>query len=369
MTIYNIVVTDEGLSNDAVLTSTVYDITVAGSVGFITGFEFGTNLQTVVDNVVVPEGASMVIVDNKDFFVPFQQLNFDTVQVPVTATDRIFFEVTAQDQKTMIKYQLLPETEPGDLFLISDVYEVDQDLSVISLVPEATNTNTLLGNLTPSAGATLALYDKYGFERTFGPIYRDDVVRVTALDGTTSRDYNLVMLGLEAYANYLAYVTSDVYLVDQVSMKIAEVPGDVDVTTFMGNLVPAPDATMEVQDDQGVARAGSDIVQFGDQVMVTAANGVTVAYYTVETITGIDRADGMQLSVYPNPTSGMFHLQGMDPGDHIRIYNTVGEIVISRIATSSTEELSLENAPTGIYVIMVEGTDERVSKLKLIKTE
>ncbi len=368
MTSYTLVVTADGLSDDAVLTSTVYEITVAGSVGFITEFPFGTSLRDVVDNVVVPDGASMVVVDDKDFFVPFQQLNYDTVQVPVTATDKIYFEVTAQDQQTMIKYQLLPVTGEGDLFVVSDVYEVDQELSVIRLVPEATNRDVLLSNLTPSAGATLSLLDKFGFERTFGPIYRDDILRVTALDGVTTREYNLVMLGLEEFANYLANVTSDVYTVDQVSMTISEVPGDVDVTTLMSNLVPSTDATMEVLDDQGVARAGSDIVQLGDQVKVTAANGVTVAYYTVETITGIGEGSGLRLSVYPNPTSGVFRLEGLQPGDHIRIFNAVGEAVLSRVASSASEELSLKDASAGIYVIMVDDGTDSLRKLKLIKS-
>ncbi len=368
-TTYHLMVTAGGLSSDAVLTSDVYEITIAGSVGFVTDIPYGETLTGVVANVVVPAGAEWIIVDDKDFFVPFKVLNFDTVQVDVHVSDKIYLEVTAEDLKTMIKYQLLPVSEEGDLFVTSDFYEVDQGLSVISLVPGGTNAMTLLNSLTPSAGATIRLLDKYGFERTFGNIYMDDRVEVTALDGVTKRYYNLVILGLDELANYLAYVTSEVYEVSQIAMSISGVAANTDVTTLTGNLVAAPMSTLEVLDEQGVAKQSSDIVVSGDQVKVTAENGVTVAYYSISSITGMDPLQAEELRVYPNPTSGMFHLEGLSAGDHIRVYSARGAVVLERIAVSSSEMFSVEGEPAGMYFITVEGNGSLVRKLKLIKSE
>src|SRR5690554_2034854 len=73
---YTLEVTEEGLGSDALLTSTLYEIDVTDDTGTITGFEYGTLLKTVFENVTVPEGATMVVINGNDAYVPFKNLNF-----------------------------------------------------------------------------------------------------------------------------------------------------------------------------------------------------------------------------------------------------------------------------------------------------
>ena len=86
---YVLDVTENGLSSNAVLSSARYNITIvsepksAGNenagTATITGFEYGTKLQTIVDNVNVPAGATMDVVDGNGAYVPLTKLNFDTI--------------------------------------------------------------------------------------------------------------------------------------------------------------------------------------------------------------------------------------------------------------------------------------------------
>jgi len=171
---YLLTVTDEGLSSDAVLTTTEpgYVITHSGEAGTVEGFDYGTALKDVVENVIVPEGASMTVIDNNDAFVPLKHLNFDTAYVNTTATDRMFFEVIAENGTTKIVYQLTPNSSSSDAYVTSDVYQVDQDNSLIDFVPPGTTVAVFERYLTPAPGATMKLYDKFGFERTLGYVVR-----------------------------------------------------------------------------------------------------------------------------------------------------------------------------------------------------
>ncbi|GAG97358.1 unnamed protein product, partial [marine sediment metagenome] len=94
---YILDVTVNGLSDDAVLTSTAYTVAYEGVTGSVTGFDYGITVRTVADGVTVPAGAHFAAIDSDGKYVPYQRLNFDTVYVDVLVTDQIYFEVIAED--------------------------------------------------------------------------------------------------------------------------------------------------------------------------------------------------------------------------------------------------------------------------------
>jgi hypothetical protein len=267
-----------GLSNDATLTSTLYTISVNGSTGTVSGFAYGTNLSTVVANITVPAGATLNIVDANDAYQPMKMLNFDTVYVDVQVNDQIYFEVIAEDFVTKVLYQLKPTASASDAFVTSSVFDVDQTASVIDLVPDGITVFGFLRNLVPVTGATMQLIDKYGFDRNVGSVVKDDKLVVTAEDGVTTKIYYLTMLG---ESDFLAYVTSTVYSVDQLVFNIT---GDISETTlitaFLANLIPAKGASVKVVDAQGNAKTGD--LNNGDKVVVTSGNAKTTVQYTID---------------------------------------------------------------------------------------
>jgi hypothetical protein len=359
---YILEVTDQGLSSDAVLVSTKYTITVEGETGSVGGFDYGTNLRTIVDSVSVPAGASFNVIDAEGAYVPLKKLNFDTLYVDVKVSDKIFFEVVAENGINKIVYQLKPNVSESDAFVTSDVFLVDQEASLIDLVPDGTTASGFLANLVPATGATIKVVDKLGYERWYGNVVKDDKLVVTSADSTVTKTYYLQMLGEEA--NSLAYVVSDVYAVDQVMYVISGVPKVIQVEDFLAGLIPATGATMKLTDSQGTEHTG-DLLE-GDLVVVTAGNGVTTVTYSIGFVTSTGGMDKDRIAVYPNPTSDRFTVSGLENGYRIQVNNILGVRIFDKIAQQDKEVISLEGQHFGIYFITVSRSTEVVGRYKLI---
>lgn len=366
VTKYILEVSDEGLSDDAVLTSTDFTVDAIGTPPTVSGFDYGTTLRAVADGVMVPSGATMTIVDDMDAYVPFQRLNFDTLYVDVLVSDQIFFDVVAEDGVTTIKYQLMPNSDPSDAFITSDVYGVDQVSLLISLVPTGINVNAFLAKLTPAPGATLQLFDKLGLERNDGIVYMDDRLQVTSANGEVVVSYYLSQLNEEP--NYLAYVLSEVYLVDQDALTITGVLGSESVSIFSGNVMPAEGASMEVQDMGGAAKGDADMMAQEDMLQVTAGNGVAVTTYVITLdVTGLEDLTEDGVNIYPNPSTGLINIAGAEAGSRVRVYNSVGVNVTDIIVYSGVETISLEDQPAGMFFITISNNDEITGHYKVIK--
>ena len=235
---YILDVTVTGLPSDALLTSARYTIKVNGALGTISGFSTGTLLKTIYDGVVVPAGATLTIIDAEDSYMTLTKLNYDTAYVNVVATDHVYFEVVAENGTTKIVYQLSPTSNPGDAYVTSDVYSVDQFGSLIQFVPNGTTVQDLTDNLYPAPGAKTVIYDKAGFVRDLGPVYRDDKLIVTSSDGKATKAYYFSMLNFNANT-YLAYVISDEYQINQLTLTISGPKTNTSVTEFTGKLYPS----------------------------------------------------------------------------------------------------------------------------------
>jgi hypothetical protein len=362
--IYTLEVTEDGLSNNAILTSTTYTIDVDGGTGTISGFAAGTPLKTVRNGVVVPEGALLTIVDVDNAYVPLKRANFDSVYVDVHATHYIYFEVFAEDMETRVLYQLVPDSGPGDAFITSDVYEIDQSGFIITLVPGGTSVEALLANLTPSKGATMKVVDRLGHDRAIGTIYKDDKVVVTSEDGTVINSYFITILKQAPNA----YLISKVYSVDEVAKRLSVVEVEaITVSDVLAKIEIPEGATIEVTDSDGNVKATTDDIADGDILKVTAYDGVTVAYYTVDlTLTSSGKLLPAAIKMYPNPSSGTVYMEGLVAGSRIQVYNILGSPVLNRIVLDSTEVLSLENQPAGLYFVIISNKKEIIGRHKLI---
>ncbi|MDD2382118.1 MAG: hypothetical protein PHV35_10525, partial [Mariniphaga sp.] len=133
---YILNVSEDGLNPDAVLKSNLYTVTVSenpksageatAGTGTVSGMQYGTQLTTLLANLIVPEGAILSVIDSEGGFVPMKRLNFDTVYVDVTVNTNTWLEVIAEDGITSINYQILPVTSSDDAFITSDFFNVIQ---------------------------------------------------------------------------------------------------------------------------------------------------------------------------------------------------------------------------------------------------
>jgi hypothetical protein len=376
---YVLEVSEDGLSSDAVLTSTRYEITIdaepksagdehtPGS-GSITGFEYGTTLQTVINNVTEPAGATMTVISGEGAYVPLKRLNYDTTFVTVTVNDNTFFEVIAENGVTTITYQLLPSASASSAFVLSDVYSVSQSNMLIEFVPRGTNAQSFISNLVPSAGSTMKLVDKWGFERTDGGVADDDRLIVTSADGTVSVTYHIGKQATEYIpANtYLAYILSNVYGIDQVEYQIHGASGIADISEFYSRIRTAPGATAVVIDENGSEKI-SGTLSGSDMVKVTSADGKIEVMYTFGQLTSSDFFEASQIEFYPNPTNGILNVLGVEKGQRIQVYNTVGTAVLDIEVNSNRGVIPLQNEPAGMYLIVVSKENRLVGRYKAIK--
>lgn len=353
----------EGLSGDAVLTSSSYTISVDGSNGTVGGYDYGTTIATVVDNVTLPTGATMTIVDENGAYVPMKMLNFDTTYVDAMAKTNVYFEVVAEDAMTTITYQLVPNAQETDAFILSDIYGVDQDASLISYLPRGTTAEIFMNNITAVQGASVKIVDKLGHERTTGELIKDDRIVVTASDGETTKTYYLSMLQDETF---LAYVLSDMFSVDQLEMDISGgINDETTLTDFYNNLMPAEGATVVVLDTEGNENTTGTLNE-GDYLRVTSGDGVTVVYYTITLIPVGINSNSIAINIYPNPSTGIVNVAGLENGSRIHVYNSVGVKLRDVKVHQALEQISLDDQPAGIYFIVVSDSEKVIGRYKLL---
>lgn len=352
------------ISLDTILTSTIYTVSVTGSTGTITGFPKYTLLENVLAGVVIPEGATLTMVDQNDAYKTLVKLNFDTVYVNVMATPDVYFEVVAGNRIT--KYQLLPISTPHDAYVTSDLYSVDQSASVIQFVRPGTSVASLFRNVTPTPGATMAVFDKAGFVRSSGIVYKDDKLGVLSKDYVIRKVYYFKM---PSYGGgpYLAFVISDVYQIDQLHLIIYGVSVGIDIAEFKSKLYPALGSTMKVIDADGNESTHATLIP-GDKVLITSADGTQKNIYMIAFPSGVDLVDvASTIRMSPNPSTGRVFVQGLVKGNRLRVLNSTGIVLNDLITDSSTETISLDSQPAGIYLFVVFDGTQHIKIQKILK--
>lgn len=383
---YILSVTAEGLSSNAVLTSNKYTIKIVtnpsvttgeGAVGkagtgTISGVEYGTQLKTVLANLIKPVGATITTLNSKGEYVPNVMLNFDSMYVDVIATHDIFYEVLAEDGKTVIMYQVVPTVSQSSAFILSDVYDVSQKDLVVNLVPRGTTVKTAMKNIVPSFGATMQIVDKNGLVRLDGDLYQDDKIVVTSADKKVNVVYYLSMLRDQYITSttYLAYVMSNIYAVDQVNYVITGATAKTLLSDFNSKITPVTGATTKIVDKTGATRtvtATSDL-NGGDKLVVTSKDGKFSVEYTLNLdLTSADLTGIRNIELYPNPTNSNLTIGGVNEGGRIHIYNAAGTPVRNILVRTSREMITLEDQPNGMYIIIVTEGDNIVGRFKAVK--
>ncbi|MFW5655989.1 MAG: T9SS type A sorting domain-containing protein [Bacteroidota bacterium] len=195
---YLLELTAQLLVDPPVLTSEVYAITFnpPGRTASIMGMQYTTSLTEVLNNLIIPAGVRITVLDEKGRYLPTKMLTSENQYQPVFANDHIFFEQISEDVMDTFMYQLLPDTPSHLPFVTSYVYDIDQDQQIIEQIPPGTTVATLLRNLIIPRGITVQVYDKNGLPREQGKIYKDDLLVATAADGETKKTYYLANLGL-----------------------------------------------------------------------------------------------------------------------------------------------------------------------------
>jgi hypothetical protein len=91
--------------------------------------------------------------------------------------------------------------------------------------------------------------------------------------------------------------------------------------------------------------------------------------YDVGVVTGIEEA-GINLSVFPNPTSGLLTLTVADEDASLlsyQLFDASGRLVDSKNKLNSTNTISLYGYATGVYTLSVSRENKQVKSFRLVR--
>ena len=316
---YLIYVAAGGLNSNAVLTSSVYGITIdtANSTGTISGMNFGEAISNVVNQISVPATARMDIVNQKGSLVPLLTLNYDDQYVSTSVSDSVFLKVTAQNGITIIYYRLSPVTSSSDAYVISDAYLVDQTQHVIRYIPSGTTIPAFFRNVFVAPGATAIVTDTLGLPQQTNTISSTLMLKVESFDGVNTNYYDLILKENETR------ILSDSYIVNNEPEGLRSIDGmDTATSTkdFLSRIVKMdPGQTLEIHRfSDGLTETSNDIVAQNDTLIVISVDHINYGRYLVKIIPGGPDSNAVLTSdIYtitidgPNSTGT---ISGMDPG-------------------------------------------------------
>ena len=101
-----------------------------------------------------------------------------------------------------------------------------------------------------------------------------------------------------------------------------------------------------------------DIYQAGGTMTIDTSTVGIANYYQQPTF-----------ETWPNPTSGIFHLQGEDlPGSEVRLFDTQGRSVSKMVTLSNTQEtLDFSHLPSGLYFIHLRNQNALMTQSLVIR--
>ena len=382
-TVYDLTISD--LDSDATLVAkdgSGLTVTVSTSTGTVEGMTHDATLASVLDQLIVPDLAEMNVIDANGNMIPQNFRNMNGDLTPVTVAIGAFLEVIAQNGDVIL-YTVAPDYGEG-IFVTSDIYSVDQDINVISDIPEGIGVDGILRNIYGTPNSKVTIIDKAGNIREQGYLAVDDKLEVVSQDGTLSRVYYLTFQNeVNADQNYAPVVEatsqSVTAFVDQaVSVSVTatddELPFPPKLTygwsVTVGNadnvnIVSADEATTDVVFSDSGNYELTVVVDDGE-LQSSASIDIRVDF---ETSVGLNQIPDM--FIYPNPARNSFILNVKNMNNvsgMVTVIDITGKNVIIEEINNEIMTVDVTGLNAGIYLVKVRSGDHTFnSKLQLIK--
>ena len=135
-----------------------------------------------------------------------------------------------------------------------------------------------------------------------------------------------------------------------------------------GNGTFGPEQIITSLADYAESVYACDIDGDGDNDVLSASYADNkIAWYENLTITGIETLKQTGFSIFPNPTSGMLHLEFADNNiQKIVISDIAGKQLIEKSEIQQNETIDLSGFENGIYILSIQ-TDKEMFSTKIVK--
>ena len=97
-------------------------------------------------------------------------------------------------------------------------------------------------------------------------------------------------------------------------------------------------------------------------------NSLASSWTTGDDLTGVSSLDGQQdIALFPNPTSGMIHIELLDKAVRCQVMNVMGNTLMETTVSSPSFDLDLSRLSSGMYLLKVLTEDGKTMYKKVIK--
>ena len=371
--------TNKPLDGNAVLTTENASLTItqSGATGTVTGVVYGSLLKDIVADVKVPSLAVMNIINGNGELIPLQQLDNNLVKVDTKVSDDVYFEVTAQNLVTVIKYKLEPAALSSDAFVISTLYSVDQDYNLIHGLADGTSIMLFYKNIDVVKGATTKVFTKLGHERVDGQLAYDDVLQVVSEDGTVTRTY---------FIAFVNETTPDSNAAPQIILAFSDstiaVPGTLLLSatadddglpppaklTYLWEVTSANAADVVIENANALntnvtfnAKAEYTLrLSVSDGAMVSNANVVVNVGYV-----GVKNSITPTLRLYPNPAKNKLIIELTNMPEQtsiVSIFDVTGSVIYNTVLSTAKNEINISGFESGLYFVKINSGNRSITQ-------
>ena len=83
--------------------------------------------------------------------------------------------------------------------------------------------------------------------------------------------------------------------------------------------------------------------------------------------TGVDEANGQQISVFPNPNNGSFTVEG-EALQQVMVFNALGQLMLSSALEGNSAIVNLNGVEPGFYMVkVITANGESIKKVSVIR--
>ncbi len=159
----------------------------------------------------------------------------------------------------------------------------------------------------------------------------------------------------------LEYVLTTAAPNNNADLEIGTLSDNTDFTTFSAITTPTPNGgtytTAAIP-----AKAGHKYIAF-KFTYTNIHQGVRIDNVKWTTLASTPKFDTSKVTVYPNPTSGIFNIDSELNIAKIEVFNSTGQ----KVLTTANKEINLQNAANGLYFVTVTTNEGTQGTYKLIK--
>lgn len=162
----------------------------------------------------------------------------------------------------------------------------------------------------------------------------------------------------------LEYVLTTALPNNNANLEIGTMSDNTDVTTFSAITTPTPNGGTYTTAAIPASTATPAHKYIAFKFTYTAQHqGVTIDNIEWKSALSTPKFDTSKVTVYPNPTSGIFNVDSELNIAQIEVFNATGQ----KVLTTANKEINLQNAANGLYFVTVTTNERTQGTYKLIK--